>query len=254
MRRLYAYLQDGEGLRVAVCDDSVLHASRSDGAAAFFFPSGATVFWGFSRAERLALLEGVRPFDGNTGLGGQSSPKAGSGSSRPQQALLPVSAFRHEFRVRQYSDEDRSIADGAAEAAGGEGTADHNAPGTAGTLAGTHYDLDTDVIVLRGWQGGGGSTSSGEGGSSTALSLSHGLRDSQTDLDSAVDESGESRFPRHVAYSNRVMEMLAISHVLAQSCKLLVFEEEMEQLTLLTERLPRESEAFLCCTYMPAID
>ena len=29
MRRLYTYLQEGEGLRVAVCDDSVLHASRA---------------------------------------------------------------------------------------------------------------------------------------------------------------------------------------------------------------------------------
>ena len=53
------------GMMVAVCDDHVVHGSQRVNyhqhpqictAHVFFFPSGATVFWGFSMQDRVKLL------------------------------------------------------------------------------------------------------------------------------------------------------------------------------------------------------
>jgi hypothetical protein len=78
---------------------------------------------------------------------------------------------------------------------------------------GTRFDLESDEIILRGWPMG----------TTAAPEAAAGLH-------GRGGEEVAASFPRHEEYSVRVMEMLALSHGLAQSVKLVVFEREMDKL------------------------
>ena len=237
MRQLSDHLR-GLGLHVSSCDDGVLHTSqiRQPGCPlehgptchAFYFPSGATVFWGYSRAERLALLDSVRSC-GDCGGGG-----GGGGGSR-----LDPRQFKHEFGVRIATDaEGPSEAEQADRGTAQNGPTAHNVTAVgaaekdaAGVSAaeGPGFDQETDEVVLRGWPTPHATHSTDGDAAHTVMTAEHDTPQPQEDEDDKEARDLQVR-PEGEAeqYREQVMEMLAISFGLAQSVKLVVFENEME--------------------------